>query len=71
MLIKPVKPLFNKLQNADLPNDLSIKLYQHIVLPILKYGSGIYGYENLDILEFSEKFNVTRQKSLKMIKNHL
>ena len=41
--------LFNKSQNADLPFDLTIKFYQHTVLPNLTYGSEIYGYENLYI----------------------
>jgi hypothetical protein len=43
--------LFSKIRNADLPIDLSIKLFDHTVLPILTYGSEIFGFENLDMLE--------------------
>ena len=43
--------LYAKSSNADLPLDLSLKIFDHTVLPILTYGSEIYGFENLDILE--------------------
>lgn len=43
--------LFTKSNNSDLPLDLIIKLFDHTVLPILTYGSEIFGFENLDILE--------------------
>ena len=43
--------LYTKSINADLPLDLSLKLFYYTVLPILTYGSEIYGFENLDILE--------------------
>lgn len=37
--------------NLDLPVDLQIKLFDNTVLPILLYGSEIWGYENLEIIE--------------------
>ena len=43
--------LFAKAHNADLPVDLTLKLFDHTVLPILTYGSEIFGFENLDIIE--------------------
>ena len=43
--------LLTKSNNSDLPIDLIIKLFDHTVLPILTYGSEIFGYENIDILE--------------------
>ena len=43
--------LFAKAHNADLPADLTLKLFDHTVLPILTYGSEIFGFENLDIIE--------------------
>ena len=43
--------LFVKINNADLPLDLALKLFDHTVLPILTYGSEIFGYENLEIIE--------------------
>jgi hypothetical protein len=48
---KAMHLLFTRSQNADLPIDLTIKLFDHTVLPILTYGSEIFGYENLDLLE--------------------
>ena len=43
--------LFVKINNAKLPLDLALKLFDHTVLPILTYGSEIFGYENLEIIE--------------------
>jgi hypothetical protein len=41
--------LFTKLNNADLPPDVAMKLFENTVVPILTYGSEIFGYENLDL----------------------
>ena len=43
--------LYTRIYNAFLPLDLSLKLIDHPVLPILLYGAEIFGYENTDILE--------------------
>ncbi len=43
--------LYSRANNADLPIDLTLKLFDHTVLPILIYGSEIFGYENIEILE--------------------
>ena len=43
--------LFTKAHNAYLPVDLILKLFDHTVLSILTYGSEIYGFENLDIID--------------------
>ena len=48
---KAMHLLFTRANNASLPIDLIIKLFDHTVLPILTYGSEIFGYENIDILE--------------------
>ena len=40
-----------KVNNSDLPLDLVIKLFDHTVLPILTYGSEVFGFENIEILE--------------------
>jgi hypothetical protein len=48
---KAMHLLFTKANNADLPIDLLIKLFDHTVLPILTYGSEIFGYENIEMLE--------------------
>ena len=43
--------LYIRANNAELPIDLILKLFDHTVLPILTYGSEIFGFENIDILE--------------------
>jgi hypothetical protein len=48
---KAMHLLFTRINNADLPIDLTLKLFDHTVAPILTYGSEIFGYENIDILE--------------------
>jgi hypothetical protein len=47
-------PLFTIVQNGrklNLEIDLMLKLLDTCVLPILMYGSEIWGYESIDILE--------------------
>ena len=48
---KAMHYLYTRIYNADLPLDLSLKLFDHTVLPIVLYGAEIFGYENTDILE--------------------
>ena len=48
---KAMQYLFTRINNADLPLDLALKLFDHTVLPILTYGSEVFGFENIDILE--------------------
>lgn len=43
--------LLTKVNNSSLPFDLILKLFDHTVLPILMYGSEIFGYESLEIIE--------------------
>ena len=43
--------LYTKIDYFDLPLDLVLKLFDHTVLPILTYGSEVFGFENLEILE--------------------
>ena len=43
--------LFTRINNLDIPIDLQLKLFDNIVIPILTYGSEIWGFENLDIIE--------------------
>ena len=49
--IKAMHHLFTRINNADLPLDLALKLFDHTVLPILTYGSDVFSFENIDILE--------------------
>lgn len=48
---KAMHLLYTRANNADLPIDLTLKLFDHTVLPILTYGSEVFGFENVDILE--------------------
>ena len=48
---KAMHLLFTRANNLDLPLDLQLKLFDNTVLPILTYGSEVWGYEGLDILE--------------------
>ena len=43
--------LFTSANNLDLPIDLQLKLFDNTVLPVLTYGSEIWGFENLDSIE--------------------
>ena len=43
--------LFMRANNLDPPLDLQLKLFDKTVLPILTYGSEVWGYEGLDMLE--------------------
>ena len=43
--------IFHKINNAYLPVDLALKLFDHTVTPILTYGSEIFGFENINMIE--------------------
>ena len=43
--------LYRKLRNISIPIDLQFKLLDTLILPILTYGSEIWGYENTKQLE--------------------
>ena len=43
--------LYRKLRNISIPIDLQFKLFDTLILPILTYGSEIWGYENTKQLE--------------------
>ena len=43
--------LYRKLRNISIPIDLQLKLFDTLILPILTYGSEIWGYENTKQLE--------------------
>ena len=48
---KALFQLFYKINNLNLPVDLQLKLFDHTIMPILTYGSEVWGYENLDLIE--------------------
>jgi hypothetical protein len=41
--------LYRKLRNILIPIDLQFKLFDSLMLPILTYGSEIWGYENKNL----------------------
>ena len=43
--------LLSKSKKLHLPIDLQLELFDQLVLPILCYGSELWGYENCNILE--------------------
>ena len=43
--------LFCRINNLHLPIDLQLKLFYQTAMPIFTYGSEIFGFENLDLLE--------------------
>ena len=46
-----------KARNFDLPIDIQTKLFESIVCPILLYGSEVWGFQKIDMLEiFYENF---------------
>lgn len=48
---KAMHLLYTRIYNLDLPIDLQLKLFDHTIVPILLYGSEIWGFESLDIIE--------------------
>ena len=48
---KAMQLLFIRSNNLDLPLDLQIKLFDNTILPILTYGSEVFGYKKSKILE--------------------
>ena len=52
-----------KARNLDLPIYIQIKLFESIVCPILLYGSEVWGFKKIDMLEiFYRKFFYKIQK---------
>ena len=48
---KAMYRLLSKAAKLNLPPDLTIRLFNSLVTPVLLYGSEIWGYENTQILE--------------------
>ena len=43
--------LFKRFRNLDIPIDLQLCLFDHVILPIAIYGFEIWGLENSRIIE--------------------
>ena len=48
---KAMHLLYKRIYNLNLPLDLQLKLIDSTILPIITYGSDVWGYENLEIFE--------------------
>ena len=48
---KAMHLLYKRIYNLNLPLDLQLKLFDSTILPIITYGSDIWGYESLDMFE--------------------
>ena len=48
---KAMHLLYKRIRNLKLPIDLQIQLFDHTIVPILLYGSEVWGYQNTQILE--------------------
>ena len=48
---KAMHLLYKRIYNLNLPLDLQLKLFDSTILPIITYGSDVWGYENLEIIE--------------------
>ena len=48
---KAMHLLYKRIYNLNLPIDLQLKLFDSTILPIITYGSEVWGYENMDIME--------------------
>ena len=48
---KAMHLLYTRVYNLDLLIDLQLKLFDHTIAPTLTYGSEIWGYESVDLLE--------------------
>ena len=40
---------FKRIRNLNIPTDLQLYLFDHVILPIALYGCEIWGFENLKI----------------------
>ena len=48
---KAMHVLFIRIPNLDIPIDLQLYLFDHVILPIALYGFEILGFENSPIIE--------------------
>jgi hypothetical protein len=62
---KSLFTIYKKIRNQNIPIDLQLKLFDSLVEPIILYGSEVWGFENIQIME---KINL---KLCKRILNHI
>ena len=52
---KEFQDLLHKIKKLRLPVDLAFELFDHLVLPIMLYGSEVWGFENISELEIPHR----------------
>jgi len=55
-LIKPRRQCIHSLTILIMVRDFALKLFDHTVVSILTYGSEMYGFEDLNIIEKVHKY---------------
>lgn len=58
--------ILRKIRNISLPVDLKLKLFDTMILPIVTYGSEVWGFENVKIIE---KLHVQFCKKIMRLRN--
>ena len=53
--------LYNKVKKLQLPVDISLELFNHLVLPVMLYGCEVWGFGNINDLE------ILQRKFIKML----
>ena len=48
---KAMHLLYKRIRNFNLPIDLQLQIFDHTILPILLYGSEVWGFEEIQIIE--------------------
>ena len=60
---KAMHVLFKRIRNLDIPVDLQLYLFDHVILPIASYGREIWGFENSQIIENLHRQIINLRKS--------
>ena len=48
---KAMHLLYKRIRNFNLPIDLQLQIFDHTILSILLYGSEVWGFEEIQIIE--------------------
>ena len=48
---KPMRVLYKRVRNLNIPVDLQLYLFDHVILPTALYGCEIWGFENNKIID--------------------
>ena len=62
---KALFALMARITTLDLPLDIESHLFNHMICPVLTYGSEIWGYERVDVMEVFQRKFFKRQMGLR------